>query len=109
MELKRVLTVLCVVAATLGFSRLSVAQERPNGPDFMLLRANADAAYRAQHWQDAISLYADIEKGDPADGVAWFRLGRAKSRLGNFTDSIADFREAIRLGFVDEPRGDYFV
>ena len=59
----------------------------------------ANALFQKQDWAGAARLYENSVKADPADGVAWFRLGTCLHRLGRNQESREAFHKALDLRF----------
>ena len=59
----------------------------------------ADSAFRARNWTLTAQLYGDIAKKNPAQGMAWLRLGLAHQALGQADPAIPAFEKAIALQF----------
>jgi Flp pilus assembly protein TadD len=63
--------------------------------DVIALRAQAEAAYRGENWEEAERAYRALTQQVPAESDNWFRLGNVYARLGRHYDAIALYREAL--------------
>ncbi len=84
------LLALLFLAATVG------AQDRS---------ADALKLFQAGAWDKAAAAYADITRSDPADAMAWFRLGTSLYQLNRDADAIAAYEHADTLGVAGLPPG----
>jgi tetratricopeptide (TPR) repeat protein len=64
--------------------------------------ATADALLGRGRWGEAVSAYRETLESRPGQADAWFNLGYALRRLGQFEESLAAYGQAIRQG-VTEP------
>lgn len=87
----RSLWVAFFMAATLA----ACAQVRA---DDAQIRADADAAYAAQEWLRAQSLFTAVLKKAPADGRAWYRLAVALRHNGSALDALGALDNAAQNG-----------
>ena len=60
---------------------------------------DANALFQKQEWAGAARLYESALKANPADGLAWFRLGACLHWLGRNQDSREAFHKALDLKF----------
>lgn len=63
--------------------------------ELVALRAQAEAAYRGENWQDAEKAYRALTVQVPAESENWFRLANVYARLGRPYDAIALYRESL--------------
>jgi hypothetical protein len=83
-----------LVTLLLGFAIVFAAHAQE--PDVAL----ADAAYRAQRWDEAIERYDAIAKAHPERGQAWYRLGTSLHHQGKIDAAIAAYQKAVELKFA---------
>ena len=58
----------------------------------------ADAPLLRAEWDEAVRLHRALIARDPGNGRAHYHLGYAWGQLGRFSEEIAAYREAVRLG-----------
>lgn len=58
----------------------------------------ADAALLRGEWEEGARLHRALVEKQPGNGQAYYHLGYALGQLGNFSEEIAAYREAARLG-----------
>lgn len=63
--------------------------------EVVALRAQAEAAYRGENWEDAEKAYRALTQQVPADSENWFRLGNVYARMKRPYDAITLYREAL--------------
>ena len=63
---------------------------------------DADALFQNQKWQEAVSAYSAITAADPAQGLAWYRLGFALNSLGKYEEGAQAFQKAVDIGHRPE-------
>lgn len=60
----------------------------------------ADAAYRAKDWAKAAEAYEDIVRREPANGRAWYLLGRSLHFAGKYDRAAAAFERTVENRFA---------
>jgi tetratricopeptide repeat protein len=60
--------------------------------------AQADAAYQAKNWSEAIKLYSDLADANPALARYWYRLGVAAQASGQHERAVKAFLQAKDKG-----------
>lgn len=63
------------------------------------LADQAAAAYNAKDWSKAQALYAKLTTEQPQQSLAWYRLGESHRQQRHFTEALAAFEKAKKLGF----------
>ncbi|MBI1213077.1 MAG: hypothetical protein GC190_16560 [Alphaproteobacteria bacterium] len=58
----------------------------------------ADAAFQAQNWQTAATLYGQLVKEKDSAGINWFRLGYALVKLRRDSEALAAFQDGEKHG-----------
>ena len=58
----------------------------------------ADAPLLRGEWDEAVRLHAALVKDQPSNGRAYYHLGYASGQLGRYSEEVAAYRDAIRLG-----------
>jgi hypothetical protein len=81
-----VLGMLAVLAVPSG-----IAQQNIPTPE-------ADAAFTAKEWKQAAQLYGAAVERDPANGRAWFRLGRARFEMKDLRGAIEAWKKSEASG-----------
>jgi len=66
-----------------------------NLEDVIALKAEAEAAYKGEDWQDAEKAYRALTRQVPAESENWFRLANVYAKLGRHYDAITLYREAL--------------
>jgi hypothetical protein len=61
--------------------------------------AKADSLFIASDWKNAAQAYAGITQREPANAMAWFRLGASRQALGELDAAIAPLEKARDLKF----------
>jgi len=61
--------------------------------------AQADSAFQKGDWRATAQAYGVITQREPANGMAWFRLGIARHALGEFDAAIPAYEKARDLNF----------
>lgn len=59
----------------------------------------ADSAFRRSDWPAVETLYARIAQRQPAQGMAWLRLGIARQAQNKLDAAVPAFEKALELGF----------
>ena len=59
----------------------------------------ADSAFRTSDWPAVETLYAQIARRQPAQGMAWLRLGIARHAQNKLETAIPAFEKALELRF----------
>lgn len=59
----------------------------------------ADSAFRRSDWPAVERLYAAIAAQQPAQGMAWLRLGMARQALNKHDAAVEAFEKALALRF----------
>ena len=92
-----VLRVLSIADAATGASAAEVA--RPEGPAPLVMDdPEADAPLLRGEWNEAVRLHRALIEKQPTNGRGHYHLGYALGQLGQFSEEIAAYREAVRLG-----------
>ncbi|MFQ5657297.1 MAG: tetratricopeptide repeat protein [Candidatus Methylomirabilales bacterium] len=92
-----VLIVLCTAGACTVASAPEVA--RPEVPAALLMDdPDADVPLLRGEWEEALRLHRALVENQPGNGRAHYHLGYALGQLGKFSEEIAAYREAVRLG-----------
>lgn len=78
-----------------GCTGTGVKPDKSSLEELVALRAQAEAAYRGENWQDAEKAYRALTQQVPAESENWFRLGNVYARLGRPYDAITLYREAL--------------
>ncbi|MEQ8860384.1 MAG: hypothetical protein RIC56_17225 [Pseudomonadales bacterium] len=79
------------------------AAEAPSGPaDYLSLKLEADARWRAGDVAGAVPLYQTLVTADPQDGGMMFRLARGLHELGRTAGALPFALQALERGFADE-------
>src|SRR5678815_2996060 len=63
----------------------------------------ADAFFVAKDWTHAAPAYEEIVAHDPADALAWYRLGMSRHQLRQYPQAAAAYEKAVAL--PSAPRG----
>jgi len=88
---------LCTAIACTTTSAPQVA--RNAGPPLQRMDdPEADAALLRGEWEEGARLHRALIQEQPGNGPAFYHLGYALGQLGKFSEEIAAYREAIRLG-----------
>ena len=69
-----------------------------NPKDILAMRANADRHYQQEAFENAMVLYGQLAEGNPYDSDMKLRFGYCAARLGQVSQAIASFEEALELG-----------
>jgi Tfp pilus assembly protein PilF len=83
-----------LVMLLLGFAIVFAAHAQE--PEVAL----ADAAYKAQRWDESIQRYEAIAKAHPERGQAWYRLGTSLHHQGKLEGAIAAYQHAVEVKFA---------
>lgn len=68
----------------------------------------ADKLYQAQKWPEAAKAYEAVTKAEPANSIAWFKLGLSLHSSGEYARAIAAFEQFERLQ-PQQPQGMYRI
>jgi hypothetical protein len=79
-----------VVALACGHA---AAQTKSASPE----ASQADALYKSQQWADAARAYATVTKNEPANGQAWYRLGRSLHALGRYAEAAEAYTRCVEI------------
>lgn len=66
------------------------------------LADQAAAHFQAQEWAQAAAAYEQVVEAEPANGLAWLRLGLSRYNLKKFTEAAQAFTEADKIGFAPQ-------
>lgn len=58
----------------------------------------ADKLYQAQNWEAAAQAYDALTKANPAQGLAWYRLGFALNSLGKYAQGAEALQKCVAIG-----------
>ena len=92
---------LLMVLYTAGACTAASAPElaQPGVPAALLMDdPEADAPLLRGEWEEAVRLHRALLENQPSNGRAQYHLGYALGQQGNFSEEIAAYREAVRLG-----------
>lgn len=92
-----VLMVPSITDASTGASPPEVSQPQVP-PKLVMDDAEADAALLQGKWEETVRLHRALIEKQPGNGRAYYHLGYAYGQLEKFSEEIAAYREAIRLG-----------
>lgn len=96
--------VVVVVIASAGACTTTSAPERAGRESLtpqLLDDPQADELLLRGEWEETVRLHRALLEKDPGNGRAHYHLGYASGQLGNFSEEIAAYREAVRLGLRD--------
>lgn len=89
------LTILYTAACTTAPTRLS----RPDMPARLLMDdPEAEAPLLRGEWEEAVRFHRALVESQPGNGRAYYHLGYALGQLGKFSEEVAAYHEAIRVG-----------
>jgi tetratricopeptide (TPR) repeat protein len=60
-------------------------------------KAEAEAAVKAQNWQQAVALYKQVTEKDPTDGGSWYALGSAALMADDPKLAVAAYEHSVQL------------
>jgi len=66
--------------------------------------AEAERLLQAMDWPRAATAYQQVVRREPRNAQAWFRLGVALSRVGDYDQAVAAFEQAGQLGMAESPK-----
>ncbi len=75
-------------------------REIPEQSDLLQIREEADQAYAAERYTEALPIYQSLAEHVPQDADIWFRLGNLHARLNQPYQAIRAYEEAL----VREPQ-----
>ena len=92
------------------YTGLTLADPLPNDianyPEtFQERLKNAQRAFQAEQWHDALSLYRTLTKEAPEFSIAYIGEGDAAAKLKDYPTAIAAFQHALQL-LSTQPQGD---
>jgi len=87
-----------VAATLLIFSWVSVSRARPVKAPVQVCDVTADGALTAQDYPTAIGLHRRLLRSEGNNALAHYHLGFAYGMVGQISEEIGEYREAIRLG-----------
>jgi tetratricopeptide (TPR) repeat protein len=91
--MKHAMILMFVLCAALG-----ARAQQAGDANAEALSRQADAAYDAQDWAKATSLYEQVSKQEPVAPRTWLRLGAALRAVGKYDEALASFEKAIQSG-----------
>ncbi len=65
----------------------------------------ARAFSQAKDWANAVKAFAAITRQEPINGGAWLQLGISLSKIENYREAIAAYKEAEKLAFAIQITG----
>lgn len=65
--------------------------------------AQADQAFGAGEWAQAVEGYQAVTRADPKNARAWFQMGVAHKQLGRFESAVAAFEQSKHAGGFGPP------
>ena len=81
------LTLILLTALTVA------AQSQPPSP----AAQEANGLFQAQKWDEAAKAYDALTKAEPANGMAWFRLGMSLMSLNRHEAAVAPLQKAVEI------------
>jgi hypothetical protein len=57
-----------------------------------------DRAFQAGQWEKAAKAYRSVVEADPAQGLAWLRLGISSQQLGDAESALGAYQQALETG-----------
>ncbi len=88
---------LFVRTTVLGIVSVAVLGVAPASGQLFL---EADSLFRAQDWEGAAMAYQQVTDQGSTSGQAWFRLGYALRKIGQYQRAVAALERADSLGFA---------
>ena len=87
------------LASLVGWSCSSRASPRPAEPSTNSAAYAVNEAYVNGDWPAAAHGYEAMVNQTPADGHAWYRLGKARSMLSDYQGAVAALSRALASGY----------
>ncbi|MFP4355867.1 MAG: TPR end-of-group domain-containing protein [Phycisphaerae bacterium] len=81
-------------------ARRKEAQQKQRQTEQFRLHRRMMAAFKAGEFNQARQLAARVVKLDPDNGIAWYNLACAESRLGNTPEALSALNRAIDEGYL---------
>lgn len=88
---------------------LKTAQAGQKDKAITQLSAQADAAFKAGQYKEAIAKYQELSKSDPNDGGLHFNIGAAYQLMKDYDNAIVEYNMAIQLDPKNQQYKDELV
>lgn len=94
------LLILFVVVLSVVFvaAPAALAQDGPPPPSPAM--QEAVRLFTERKWDEAARKFEEVTRAEPANGLAWYRLGMSLHELGRFREAIEKFAQVERLNFA---------
>ncbi len=89
-------SILTALALFLVLSAIESVAQTPTPSPAM---KEANTLFQSQKWAESAKAYDAITKSEPANGLAWFRLGQVRHSMGEYEQALAAFKQASDLNF----------
>lgn len=53
--------------------------------------------FQDQKWAEAVTAYTNLTKTEPANGMAWYRLGSSLSNLNKYEEAVEPLKKAVEI------------